>query len=50
MPIFFCSWGKSTAPMKFRWMRMVCFFILVPGTFSGLNTSMRSTKARMISA
>ena len=45
-----CSSGISTAPMKFHQMTRVCFFLRVPGTFSGFCTSIFSTKERMLSA
>ena len=49
--VSFCSCcGISTTPMKFHQMTRVCFFVRVPGTFSGFFTSIFSTKDRMISA
>ena len=44
------SSGISITPMKFHQMTSVCFFVRVPGTFSGVLTSIFSTKERMIYA
>lgn len=33
--VFLASSGMLTAPIKFQMIAIVCFFVLVPGTFSG---------------
>ena len=49
--VSFCSCcGISTTPIKLHQMTKVCFFVRVPGIFSGFFTSIFSTKNRMISA